>query len=214
MGDRVGGKHHSSVFPQGSSNQCNAVGAQGGSCLECDACKAGDENYCVKPTNTYGGYWPNGGKSMGGYATHNRTHGHFVIPIPDKIDSAEAAPFLCGGVTVRLAYKTTSLHFKLNFLGILATCAQRLRSWQEGRCCRCWRVRCHLSPSTLQIKLTTSPVSATLPSSSPRHSRPTKLSVSPVKPPRKTKSSSSVPTATLPPTTTKTGPRPTPAAST
>lgn len=40
------------------------------------------------------------GKSYGGYADYNRTNGHFVIPIPDGISSAAAAPMLCGGVTV------------------------------------------------------------------------------------------------------------------
>ena len=76
------------------------IGAQSGSCLECEQCKAGDENYCAKPTHTYGGKWPNGGKSYGGYATHNRAHGHFVLKIPEGLDSADAAPMMCGGITV------------------------------------------------------------------------------------------------------------------
>jgi D-arabinose 1-dehydrogenase-like Zn-dependent alcohol dehydrogenase len=37
---------------------------------------------------------------MGGYATHTRVHQHFVVKIPDKLSSADAAPMLCGGITV------------------------------------------------------------------------------------------------------------------
>ncbi|KAH0318565.1 putative zinc-binding alcohol dehydrogenase, partial [Aureobasidium melanogenum] len=40
------------------------------------------------------------GKSYGGYATYARHPGNFVFKIPDGLDSAEAAPMLCGGVTV------------------------------------------------------------------------------------------------------------------
>jgi alcohol dehydrogenase (NADP+) len=50
---------------------------------------------------TYGSVYPNDeGKSYGGYATHNRTNGRFVFKIPDGLDSADAAPMLCGGITV------------------------------------------------------------------------------------------------------------------
>lgn len=37
---------------------------------------------------------------MGGYATYNRTPSRFVIKIPDGISSSDAAPMMCGGVTV------------------------------------------------------------------------------------------------------------------
>lgn len=51
--------------------------------------------------NTYGSIYPDDeGKSYGGYATHNRTNGRFVFKIPEGLDSADAAPMLCGGVTV------------------------------------------------------------------------------------------------------------------
>ncbi|KAG9893189.1 GroES-like protein, partial [Aureobasidium melanogenum] len=39
-------------------------------------------------------------KSYGGYSNYNRTHGAFVVKIPENIESAHAAPMLCGGVTV------------------------------------------------------------------------------------------------------------------
>jgi len=80
------------------------VGAQARSCLEkdCPDCSNGMENHCHRGTiNTYGSVYPgNEGKSYGGYATHNRTNGHFVINIPEALDSADAAPMLCGGITV------------------------------------------------------------------------------------------------------------------
>ncbi|KAI0127179.1 zinc-binding dehydrogenase [Xylariales sp. AK1849] len=80
------------------------VGAQARSCMQstCVDCSAGEENYCSNGgINTYGSIYPDDeGKSYGGYADYNRTNGHFVIPIPDGLDSATAAPMLCGGITV------------------------------------------------------------------------------------------------------------------
>lgn len=79
------------------------VGAQARSCLkpDCDDCSSGLENHCVHTVNTYGSIYPGDeGKSYGGYADYNRTNGHFVIPIPEGLDSADAAPMLCGGITV------------------------------------------------------------------------------------------------------------------
>jgi len=80
------------------------VGAQARSCLEkdCPDCSQGLENHCHRGViNTYGSVYPGDeGKSYGGYATHNRTHNRFVFNIPDGLDSADAAPMLCGGVTV------------------------------------------------------------------------------------------------------------------
>ncbi|OTB05374.1 hypothetical protein M426DRAFT_10699 [Hypoxylon sp. CI-4A] len=80
------------------------VGAQARSCAQssCSECSNGLEPYCPKEmVSTYGSVYPNDeGKSYGGYADYNRTNGHYVIPIPDGLDSASAAPMLCGGVTV------------------------------------------------------------------------------------------------------------------
>lgn len=51
--------------------------------------------------NTYGSVYPNDeGKSYGGYADYNRTNGRFVFKIPEGLSSADAAPMLCGGITV------------------------------------------------------------------------------------------------------------------
>ncbi|KAK3367313.1 zinc-binding dehydrogenase [Lasiosphaeria ovina] len=80
------------------------VGAQARSCLEksCAACSSGRENYCARANiSTYGAVYPGGeGKSYGGYADYNRTHGRFVFKIPAGLPSEFAAPMLCAGITV------------------------------------------------------------------------------------------------------------------
>lgn len=81
------------------------VGAQSDSCLQrdgkkCDACASGNEQYCLEVVNTFAGKHFNGGTSYGGYASHNRTPGHFVFQIPEGLPSELAAPMLCGGVTL------------------------------------------------------------------------------------------------------------------
>ncbi|KAI0199192.1 zinc-binding dehydrogenase [Astrocystis sublimbata] len=80
------------------------VGAQARTCQEpdCPECASGNDTYCARlMVNTYAGQFPNDeGKSYGGYADYNRTNQQFVIPIPEGLRSADAAPMLCGGVTV------------------------------------------------------------------------------------------------------------------
>jgi alcohol dehydrogenase (NADP+) len=94
------------------------VGAQGDSCLErfgaCTECSAGEENYCDKMVWTYGSPHFNGDKAQGGYATYNRTPSHFVVKIPDEVPSAEAAPMLCGGVTVFAPLKNAGVKPGMN----------------------------------------------------------------------------------------------------
>lgn len=80
------------------------VGAQSSSCLraDCEACADGQESYCARMTGTYNGRYLDAGrsKSFGGFADTWRGPAHFVFRIPDSLPSAEAAPLLCGGVTV------------------------------------------------------------------------------------------------------------------
>ena len=49
---------------------------------------------------TYNGKYSDGSKSYGGYADYCRAPAHFAVKIPDELSLAEAAPMLCGGVTV------------------------------------------------------------------------------------------------------------------
>lgn len=89
------------------------VGAQIWACLECKVCKSsptgkaeiGNENYCPDMVDTYNAPYPeektkSGGiVSQGGYASHVRAHEYFVFPIPDGIESKDAAPMMCAGLT-------------------------------------------------------------------------------------------------------------------
>jgi uncharacterized zinc-type alcohol dehydrogenase-like protein len=69
------------------------VGWEAGSCGECQYCRRGEENVCLgwKGTCTHG---------YGGYASAIRVDSRFAIPIPGPMDSEQAAPLLCGGITV------------------------------------------------------------------------------------------------------------------
>ncbi|GAA5876101.1 hypothetical protein JCM1840_002769 [Sporobolomyces johnsonii] len=77
------------------------VGAQAGSCRECEWCHAGKEQFCTKgQISTYQGKWPDGTISQGGYANFTRVNGKLALKIPESLKSEEVAPLLCAGVTV------------------------------------------------------------------------------------------------------------------
>lgn len=78
------------------------VGAQNSSCLkpECEECSAGIENHCQNMVGTFASHHPDGSTTYGGYADYHRAPSHFVMKIPDAIPSEEAAPMLCGGITL------------------------------------------------------------------------------------------------------------------
>lgn len=76
------------------------VGAQIGSCSDCDDCISGSENHCSKMVQTYNSRYPNGVKTYGGYASYWRGPSDWVFPIPSSMPPAEAAPMLCGGITL------------------------------------------------------------------------------------------------------------------
>ncbi|KAH8116026.1 GroES-like protein [Phellopilus nigrolimitatus] len=76
------------------------VGAQVASCYSCKHCKSDNENYCKQRILTYNGKHPDGVRTMGGYSTGIVAHEQYVFPIPDGIESADAASMLCAGLTV------------------------------------------------------------------------------------------------------------------
>ncbi|KAI0484877.1 zinc-binding dehydrogenase [Xylariaceae sp. FL0804] len=80
------------------------VGAQSRTCQQpdCPECSSGNDTYCARlMVNTYGSFYPNDeGKSYGGYADYNRSNRQFVFQIPEGLASSDAAPMLCGGVTM------------------------------------------------------------------------------------------------------------------
>ncbi|KAM0335114.1 hypothetical protein ACHAQA_000150 [Verticillium albo-atrum] len=75
------------------------VGAQVWSCLKCPRCKSKNENYCPHMVDTYNAKYEDGSVAHGGFASHIRAHWYFVFRIPDALDSADAAPLLCAGLT-------------------------------------------------------------------------------------------------------------------
>ncbi|KAI9660738.1 MAG: putative secondary metabolism biosynthetic enzyme [Alyxoria varia] len=76
------------------------VGAQSDACMQCEECKAGEENHCSQMTNTFDDKFPDGSKSMGGYANYARVPGRFCFKIPAGLPLSYASPLLCGGVTI------------------------------------------------------------------------------------------------------------------
>lgn len=69
------------------------VGWQRSACLSCEWCIRGDENLCPKNEATCVGHY-------GGFADVIRTDSRFAFAIPDGLASENAAPLLCGGITV------------------------------------------------------------------------------------------------------------------
>jgi uncharacterized zinc-type alcohol dehydrogenase-like protein len=77
------------------------VGCMVNSCGVCEACKNGFENSCFKETIwTYGSTDPvDSTNTKGGYSTVMVAPEHFVLPLPESLDMAQAAPLLCAGIT-------------------------------------------------------------------------------------------------------------------
>jgi uncharacterized zinc-type alcohol dehydrogenase-like protein len=73
--------------------QLVGLGWQSNSCGHCEWCLNGQENLCPAAESTCV-------HRHGGYADRVRANARFVVPIPDALDSEQAAPLLCAGVTV------------------------------------------------------------------------------------------------------------------
>lgn len=69
------------------------LGWQSNSCGRCEWCMKGMENLCPESEGTCV-------RRNGGYADRVRADSRFVIPVPDELESEQAAPLLCGGITV------------------------------------------------------------------------------------------------------------------
>jgi uncharacterized zinc-type alcohol dehydrogenase-like protein len=69
------------------------LGWQCDSCGHCEWCRRGEENLCAQNQGTCV-------RRHGGYAASVRANARFVVPIPAALDSENAAPLLCGGITV------------------------------------------------------------------------------------------------------------------
>ena len=69
------------------------LGWQSNSCGHCEWCMKGMENLCPESEGTCV-------HRNGGYAERVRANARFVVPVPDALPSEQAAPLLCGGITV------------------------------------------------------------------------------------------------------------------
>jgi len=69
------------------------VGWFSASCMHCRQCMSGSHHLCSQAQVTIVG-------QRGGFASRIRTHWAWAIPLPEKLNPAEAGPLLCGGITV------------------------------------------------------------------------------------------------------------------
>src|SRR5881396_151857 len=78
------------------------VGWNSGSCMHCHQCMSGSHHLCPEVQFTIVGH-------RGGFASHIRSHWAWAIPLPEKLNFAEAGPLLCGGITV---FSPLAMHAK------------------------------------------------------------------------------------------------------
>src|SRR4051812_31717992 len=69
------------------------VGWFSGSDMHCRECMSGNQHLCPQAQATIIGH-------RGGFASHVRAHWAWTIPLPEKLNFADAGPLLCGGITV------------------------------------------------------------------------------------------------------------------
>lgn len=82
----------------------------GGTCGTCDYCREGRENLCDAPQFT-------GATLDGGYASHVVADARFVLPLPEGMDDAHAAPLLCAGLIGWRCLKAVGVSRKLGIYG-------------------------------------------------------------------------------------------------
>ena len=84
------------------------VGCMVDSCLDCAACKRGEEQMCTKQVGTYGAKdvngraatYPVGQSTVGGYTTKMVVHERFGVLLPKDYPLEMAGPVMCAGVTM------------------------------------------------------------------------------------------------------------------
>jgi alcohol dehydrogenase (NADP+) len=96
------------------------VGCMVNSCKDCNKCRSGNENYCDNVIWTYASTDRDGTGTKGGYSEHIVVDQDFVIPIPEGMNEAEAAPLLCAGITMYspLKHWRASPGKKVSIIGI------------------------------------------------------------------------------------------------
>ncbi|CAA2966610.1 probable cinnamyl alcohol dehydrogenase 6 [Olea europaea subsp. europaea] len=85
------------------------VGCLAASCLNCEYCKDGQENYCDQLQFTYNGIFWDGSITYGGYSKFLVADHRYVVRIPENLPMDAAAPLLCAGITVFNPLKDSNL---------------------------------------------------------------------------------------------------------
>jgi alcohol dehydrogenase, propanol-preferring len=104
LGHEIAGR----IVDRGESVQDLQIGDRVGlpwiyrTCGECEFCREGNENLCVKQQIT-------GVTVDGGYAELVKAPASHAIRIPDALSSIEAAPLFCAGVTVYRALRQANI---------------------------------------------------------------------------------------------------------
>lgn len=79
------------------------VGCMVDSCMTCESCKHGEEQFCDNGATLFTYGYPDqtspSGITQGGYSNNIVVRDHFAIHIPDHISLEQAAPLLCAGIT-------------------------------------------------------------------------------------------------------------------
>ncbi|PWI44061.1 NAD(P)-dependent alcohol dehydrogenase [Streptomyces sp. ICBB 8177] len=76
------------------------VGCMVDSCRECENCRKGLEQYCLKGmVGTYNAVGRDGEPTYGGYSEKVVVDENFVVRVPDTLPLDVAAPLLCAGIT-------------------------------------------------------------------------------------------------------------------
>ena len=89
------------------------IGWQSGACLECEWCASGRDNLCPDNRATCVGRY-------GGFADTVIADSRYAFPIPDGLTSENAAPLMCGGITVYspLSFNNVRPHMKVGVVGV------------------------------------------------------------------------------------------------
>lgn len=85
-----------------------AVGCLVDSCLQCQHCHEGEEQFCTAgSTETYNSFDRHSKETnFGGYAKHIVVREEFVLRMPEGLDLSRAAPLLCAGITTYSPLRT------------------------------------------------------------------------------------------------------------
>lgn len=77
-----------------------AVGVMVDSCMHCEECLNGQEQFCgVSPVLTYNSLDKTGSNTYGGYSNNIVVPEHFALHVAPHLNPAAVAPLLCAGIT-------------------------------------------------------------------------------------------------------------------